>query len=237
MRSGIKILLIVASITVFFVLLYKIPLFSPSDNEIIIGCNNYQQDPQGNPPPPQEPPYGNCVADGLALLNKKEYSKINEAQVRTDIIDCLRAKGYNVPAEGIPITDIDEAVDCKIKAMGGLGFTESIGTGKGKGPPKITTTTSPFKKNCPFSGTWILMYGSSGHSSVGHAAACFVLYCDPVTGELKAECHSSSSAPVSNPPLPNPLPVTVGPTGTISAEPSTWSGGQAMGWVQVNYPG
>lgn len=66
-------LLIVVSVLIVLVSLFVTDRisFSPigTASAEVIGCNNYQQDPQGNPPIPREPPYGNCVIDGLALLN------------------------------------------------------------------------------------------------------------------------------------------------------------------------
>jgi len=145
----------------------------------------------------------------------------------------MQKKGYDVPAKGLNYNGIKDALACKKKIMEGLGYSETPGTGKGNGP--ATSRDSPFKKNCPFSGTWILMWGAHGDGSNGHASACLVLYCNPVTGELKAECEDSSSAPNTN--LPKPLPASVSSTGLLSAPPSTWSGANINGWVQINYPG
>ncbi len=214
---------IVAIIVLMIVLSANGIRLGPGAETEVMGCNNYA----GQDPPP---PYGNCVIDGLVLLNKKEYPKIDETQLRFDINKCMQDKGYKVPDKGLNYYGQKDAIACKKKIMKDMGYDETIGTGGGSGPSNPVAQTSPFKNNCPSTGTWILFSGG------GHASACLVLSCNPRTGEAKLECEDSGHAPPTG--MPKPFPVSVGKTGTITTTPpSQWSGGQGSYWTQVNYPG
>ncbi|MEK6793065.1 MAG: hypothetical protein AABX95_04560 [Nanoarchaeota archaeon] len=234
MKREVKILVIVVFVTVFSILFYKIPLFSPigtASATEVQGCNNYQQDPQGNPPPPQEPPYGNCVIDDLVILNELEYPDVNGSYLRTEMISRMQKKGYNVPRRGLNYWGQKDAIEIKKKIMSELGYTETIGTGKGNGPSNpVPIATSPFKNNCPSLGTWISFTGG------GHSSACIVFGCDSRTGAAELDCVNSHNAPITG--LPNPYKVAVSSSGTITTTPaSSWSNTPAAYWTQVNYPG
>src|SRR3989344_8719281 len=120
MRSETKTLLIIAVIlAVFAFLAIGNPLLAPVSGGETIGCSDGQQDPMGNPPPPREPPYGNCVVDGLALLNEKEFGdKVDEAQLRSGIMAWMRKKGYKMPSQiGLNEQGIKDAIKCKETIM------------------------------------------------------------------------------------------------------------------------
>jgi len=254
---GIKnrgLLIVVSLLIVLVFLVISKPLFSPSDNSNneLIGCGIGQgpggqgQGPPIPPPPglPIEPPphYGNCVADALAKLNKDTFGdNVDEGQLRYDITMCLQKKGYQVPVgnpPGVPLNGMNDALECKKKAMEQFEITESFGTGSGGGmSPPISSGDSVFENNCPKIGSTILFTFITGNPRGGHATVCIVKKCNPGFGAATLACSESSFSPGAG----TDYDLDVKVDGTITADPPLAVGNPPVpvtglfnsGWTQI----
>ena len=243
-------LLIVISVLIVLVfLVISKPLFSPSDNSDnkLIGCGIGQgpggqgQGPPIPPPPglPIEPPphYGNCVADGLAMIDADKFG-VDEGQLRYDITMCLQKKGYQVPVgqnPGAPI-NLKDALECKKKAMEQFEITESFGTGSGDGmSPPISSGDSVFENNCPKIGSSIIftfMGTTSTGSRVGHLTICKVKKCNPGFGAATLACSESSFSPASG----TTYDLSVANDGTITSTPPIGLSNMVnIGYTQIRW--
>lgn len=250
MQNPKKPLWIILGVVLAFIFLMavsgKISL-SPKDN-IILGCGLYDG-LNSNPVGCEEEcsaenyTYGNCVADGLAKLNAEAYD-LEEGPLRNNITECLKAKGYDVPAKGIPLDRLKDALECKTAAMLGYNITETLGYGSGReGMFPIRPDPrgkSPFKNNCPPLGSKILVTLTGPEPPtppLGHVVVCTVVACDANTGKATLGCEESVYS--LNPELPSLILVNgTGGTTIILPVPleSSMDKGSCIGYTEIMNP-
>ncbi|MDP4039843.1 MAG: hypothetical protein Q8P57_04675 [Candidatus Pacearchaeota archaeon] len=197
LRRGSGWVLILVSLVLLVILLisFNKTSFSPKD-DFMVGCWYSEEFSSG----PEEEIYGNCVADSFAYFNSELTGEDNSA-IRNAMIFCLQLKGYNVPTYlpgedgGIPVQNIDDAVECKKFIMKTFGITEIIDmTSRGAGG-----ASSPFRNNCPPNGEDVIVVvapNSPGSSGSGHSVMCTLKKCNPNTGSATLTCTESPIVPV-----------------------------------------
>ena len=173
-------------------------------------------------------------------MNKDTFGdSVDEGQLRYEITMCLQGKGYQVPVgqnPGVPINRINDALECKKKAMEQFEISESFGTPGGGGgmSPPVNSGDSVFENNCPKKGSKILFLftGDVGGQKIGHAVVCTVMSCIRAFGEAVLSCVESSfsRAPGAS------YQLKVGVDGSVTPNPQSTpplTNGQNSAWTQI----